>query len=328
MAALKPGKIHQGDCVEKLQQIEPGSIDLAFADPPFNIGYKYDVYEDRRQAEEYLDWCRQWMSGVVRALKPTGTFWLAIGDEFAAELKVIAQKDLGMSCRSWVIWYYTFGVNCVRNFTRSHTHLFYFVKDREQFTFNARDPEVRVPSARQLVYADKRANPIGRLPDNTWILRPQDLEQGFLESEDTWYFSRVAGTFNERAGFHGCQMPEQLLGRIIRACSNPDEVVLDPFTGSGTTLVVAKKLGRKWLGIELSPQYAVKATERLAAARVGEPLEGPADPVRSAPPTANGRRLDAMGAKANRAKSRRAAKDQLTIFGEGTEGQKHNGTTA
>ena len=125
------------------------------------------------------------------------------------------------------------------------------VKDPDEFTFNAE--AIRVPSARQLVYGDRRANPTGRLPDDTWILRPQDLPDGFTAEEDTWYFPRVCGTFKERAGWHGCQMPEQLLGRIIRACSNPGELVLDPFAGSGTTLAVAKKLGRRYLGFELSP---------------------------------------------------------------------------
>src|SRR6202007_242557 len=114
---------------------------------------------------------------------------------------------------------------------------------------------IRVPSARQLVYADRRAHPTGRLPDGTWILRPQDLLDGFNASEDTWYFPRVCGTFKERAGWHGCQMPEQLLGRIIRACSHEGDLVLDPFAGSGTTLAVAKKLGRHFLGFELSEQY-------------------------------------------------------------------------
>ena len=168
--------------------------------------------------------------------------------------------------RSWVIWYYTFGVHCTRKFSRSHAHLFYFVKDPKRFTFN--DQAIRVPSARQLVYFDARANPEGRLPDDTWILRPQDVPDGFAPESDTWYVPRVCGTFKERAGWHGCQMPEQLLGRIIRACSNPGETVLDPFGGSGTTLTVAKKLDRRFLGFELSPDYAAAIEARLAATKV------------------------------------------------------------
>jgi site-specific DNA-methyltransferase (adenine-specific) len=271
-----------------MEQLDTGSVDLAFADPPFNIGYDYDVYDDRTETEQYLEWTRTWGRAVQRALKPTGTFWLAIGDEYAAELKLIFQKELGFTCRSWVIWYYTFGVNCTKKFSRSHAHLFHFVKDPKRFTFNSLD--IRVPSARQLVYADIRADSRGRLPDDTWILRPQDLPDGFQPEEDTWYFSRVCGTFKERAGWHGCQMPEQLLGRIIRACSNPGEVVLDPFTGSGTTLVVAKKLGRKWVGYELSPDYAAQAQARLDAASVGQRLSGAEEPKVSAPPTQRRRR--------------------------------------
>lgn len=278
----------QIDCVEGLGRLAAGSVDLAFADPPFNIGYDYDVYDDRQAADAYLDWTRRWGAGVVRALKADGTFWLAIGDEFAAELKLIFQRELGLTCRSWVIWYYTFGVNCQKKFSRSHTHLFYFVKDPGRFTFN--DHDVRVPSARQLVYADARADARGRLPDNTWILRPQDLPDGFTPGEDTWYFPRVCGTFKERAGWHGCQMPEQLLGRIIRACSHPGELVLDPFAGSGTTLVVAKKLGRRWLGYELSAEYAAQARARLEAASAGQALEGAEEPRVSAPATPAGRR--------------------------------------
>ncbi len=278
--------IQQGDCLEGLARLAPGVVDLAFADPPFNIGYQYDVYDDNRDYRAYLDWTRAWMGAVCRALKPDGTFWVAIGDEYAAEVKLIAQNDLGLVCRSWVIWYYTFGVNCVRKFSRSHAHLFHFVKDARRFTFN--DEAIRVPSARQLVYADARANPAGRLPDDTWILRPQDVRDGFTVDHDTWYFPRVAGTFKERAGFHGCQMPEQLLGRIVRCCSDAGDLVLDPFTGSGTTLAAAKKLGRRWLGFELSEDYARKATERIANVAVGQPLDGAAEPLASAPRTPTG----------------------------------------
>jgi site-specific DNA-methyltransferase (adenine-specific) len=292
---LPLNRLHQGDCLTLFPQVRTGSVDLAFADPPFNIGYDYDVYDDRRDRQHYLDWCRKWGQEIVRVLKPDGTFWLAIGDEYAAELKLLFQ-ELGLTCRNWVIWYYTFGVHCTKKFSRSHAHLFYFVKDAGRFTFNA--DAVRVPSARQLVYADARADARGRVPDDTWILRPQDLPNGFDPMEDTWYLPRVCGTFKERAGWHGCQMPEQLLGRILRACSNAVEVVLDPFGGSGTTLTVAKKLGRQWLGFELSEQYAAQINARLEAAAVGQALEGAEEPLTSAPATArvaSGRRRRKTG---------------------------------
>jgi DNA modification methylase len=275
--SLELDRLHPGDCLDLLPRIDTGSIDLIFADPPFNIGYDYDIYNDSRDTESYLDWTRRWGREVVRALKPDGTFWLAIGDEYAAEMKVIFHRELGLSLRSWVIWYYTFGVHCSRKFSRSHAHLFYFVKDPKRFTFN--DLAIRVPSARQLVYNDARANPLGRLPDDTWILRPQDMAQGFEPTEDTWYVPRVCGTFKERAGWHGCQMPEQLLGRIVRSCSNPGETVLDPFGGSGTTLTVAKKLERRFLGFELSDDYAKAIQTRLDAAQPGQPLEGGPEPL-------------------------------------------------
>jgi site-specific DNA-methyltransferase (adenine-specific) len=290
--AMEENRLHNQDCIAGMQAMPEGSVDLAFADPPFNIGYTYDIYEDQMAADQYLAWTRQWGTALVRTLKPTGTFWLAIGDDFAAELKLIFQRDLGLVCRSWVIWYYTFGVNCKRKFSRSHTHLFHFVKDPKAFTFNA--DAIRVPSARQLVYADARADSKGRLPDDTWVLRPQDLVDGLQPDEDTWYFPRVCGTFKERAGFHGCQMPEQLLGRIIRACSNEGDLVLDPFGGSGSTLIVAKKLGRRFIGFELSENYAAQVQKRLDATAVGAPLSGAAEPKVSVPSTKKGRKRKAV----------------------------------
>lgn len=278
--------IHLGDCVSHLSGLPEACVQLAFADPPFNIGYDYDVYDDSLEKKEYLSWCERWIGEIHRTLIPTGAFWLAIGDEYAAELKILSQK-LGFHCRSWVIWYYTFGVHCKSKFTRSHAHLFHFVKDPNRFTFHA--DAIAVPSARQLVYADARANPNGRLPDDTWILRPQDCFEGLTPHEDTWYFPRVSGTFKERAGFHGCQMPEQLLGRIVRACSNPGDVVLDPFSGSATTLAVAKKLGRHFLGFDLSDEYIARGKERLSRIAVGQPLDGAEDPKTSAPATKDGK---------------------------------------
>lgn len=246
-------RIIHGDCVQELAKLDAGSIDLVFADPPFNIGHEYDEYQDNIPFARYLLWSCDWISEVVRVLKPNSTFWLAIGDEYAAELKVMI-RELGLVCRNWVIWHYTFGVNCQRKFTRSHTHLLYFVKDPKHFTFNA--DAIRVPSARQLKYNDKRANPKGRIPD------------------DTWQFPRVCGTHKEREGFHGCQMPESVLGRIILGCSNEGDLVVDPFLGSGTTAAVAMKLHRRFLGIELSEKYVAGACMRLASITPGDPLQG------------------------------------------------------
>jgi site-specific DNA-methyltransferase (adenine-specific) len=321
-ASVPSNTIINGDCIAGMNGLPAGSVDLVFADPPFNIGFSYDVYDDRLERDKYLAWSHDWIAAVHRALKDDGAFWLAIGDEYAAELKVESQK-IGFHSRSWVIWYYTFGVNCSRKFTRSHAHLFHFVKNRERFTFRAEAAENRIPSARQLVYGDKRANSTGRLPDDTWIirpsefvgqldanetwspdaiaaprdseqtftLRPQDLGGCFQRTEDTWYFPRVAGTFKERAGFHGCQMPEQLLARIIRTCSEEGELVLDPFSGSATTAVVAKKLGRRHLAFDLSIEYVTHGLARLESTKVGDPLVGSAEPLASAPTTKNGRRL-------------------------------------
>jgi len=308
-ARTQVNRIHRGDCLEGLERVRKKSVDLAFADPPFNIGYDYDVYDDDRASGDYLEWSRKWIEGVKRVLKPSGTFWLAIGDEYAAELKVMCTRDLGFTCRSWVIWYYTFGVHCRNKFSRSHAHLFHFVKDPKNFTFNSLD--VRVPSARELVYGDKRADPDGRMPDDTWlipptispeaatkdgfVLRPQDIPDRFTPDSDVWYFARVAGTFKERKGWHGCQMPEQLLGRIIRACSNEGDVVLDPFAGSGTTLAAAKKLKRRFFGFELSKEYAKQVDARLKGIKPGDSLSGPENPAESAPKTKNGRRLKRVG---------------------------------
>jgi DNA modification methylase len=288
MAEQWCNRLYLGNCIDTLDNLaaEGARVDLAFADPPYNIGYSYDLYKDNLDDQAYLTWTERWLRAVHGLLKPTGALWVAIGDEYVAEMKVIAEKQ-GLYLRNWVIWYYTFGVHCTHKFSRSHTHLLYFVKDPKNFTFN--DGVVRVRSARQLVYNDGRADPRGRVPDNTWILRPQDALGAFGPDHDTWYFARVAGTFKERAGFHSCQMPERLLERIIRCCSGPDDVVLDPFAGSGSTLIVAKKLARRWMGVEVSPEYVRHANARIAAVRVGDAVEGPEDALMSAPSTPLGR---------------------------------------
>src|SRR3954452_8256900 len=258
-------QIIQGDCIQVLNDQPEGWVDLVFADPPFNIGYLYHGYDDQKDVNEYVEWSKNWMRAVYRALKPSGSFYLAIGDEFAADLCVTARRKIGFNLRNWIIWHYTFGQQTKLKFAKSHTHILYFTKSAEGFTFNADD--VRVASARQTTYADTRANPKGKLPDDTWFLRPQEAQgagNGMFERDcDTWYESRVCGTFKEREGWHGCQMPIGVLNRIIKASSNPGDIVLDPFNGSGTTVVSAALLNRKYIGIDQSAEYAAYAQKRL-----------------------------------------------------------------
>jgi site-specific DNA-methyltransferase (adenine-specific) len=232
-----------GDCIEILERAKKPFADLIFADPPFNIGYKYDKYYDRVKSKNYIAWTKEWMGVCKKLLKPDGSFYIAIGDDYAANVKLIAD-ELGLFMRNWLIWHYTFGQQTKNKFARSHTHIFYFVNDKNNFTFN--DWAVRVPSDRQLIYNDRRANPKGKMPDDVWT-----------------EYSRVCGTFNERQGWHPCQMPESLLKRIVAASSNPGDLVLDPFIGSGTTAVAAARLGRDYAGIEISEKYVRNAEARL-----------------------------------------------------------------
>jgi len=232
-----------GDCIDVLSRVKGPFADLVFADPPFNIGYRYDKYKDKLKKDNYIAWTKDWMAACKRVLKPHGSFYIAIGDEYAANVKVIAD-ELGLFMRNWIIWHYTFGQQMKNKFARSHTHIFYFVSDKTNFTFN--DYAVRVPSDRQLLYNDRRANPKGKMPDDVWNT-----------------YSRLCGTFRERAGWHPCQMPENLLKRIISASSNPADCVLDPFSGSGTTAAAAKELGRNYVGIDISEKYVENTRRRL-----------------------------------------------------------------
>lgn len=241
---MTPDTIYCGDSCELLETWPAGEVQLAFADPPYNIGYVYDKYDDNKSAGEFVAWCRRWMTGIHRVLRPDGAFYLAIGDDFAAELRIVA-RQIGFHPRNWIIWHYSFGQATKAMFARSHTHILYFVKDPKNFVFN--DELLRFPSARHTEYQDLRANPDGRLPDDVWSDIP-----------------RVCGTFKERAGFHGCQLPEALLMRIIMASSCPGDIVLDPFVGSGTTAAAAKRLGRAYVGVDLSPDYVKQSQERLA----------------------------------------------------------------
>ncbi len=235
-------KVLLGDCVTLLGKVKEPFANLIFADPPFNIGYEYDKHNDNLPKEKYVDWTKEWMQACYSILCDSGSFYIAIGDEYVANVKNIAD-DLELTMRNWIIWHYTFGQQMRNKFARSHTHILYFVKNESNFTFN--DQEVRVISDRQKDYKDKRANPAGKLPDDVWNEYP-----------------RLCGTFKERLNFP-CQMPENILSRIIIASSNRGDWVLDPFCGSGTTAAVAKKLGRNYTTMDISKEYVASARKRI-----------------------------------------------------------------
>lgn len=243
-----------GDCIEILAKAKKPFADLIFADPPFNTGFKYDKYNDKIKKQDYLDWSENWIKSCYTVLKKTGSFYIAIGDNYAAEIKILAE-NCGLIMRNWIIWHYTFGQQAKEKFARSHTHIFYFVKDENEFTFN--DNVGRVLSDRQKIYKDKRANPNGKLPDDVWN-----------------EFPRICGTFEERTGWHPCQMPESILARIIRVSSNPNDLILDPFSGSGTTIAVARKLNRHYCGIDISQDYVDETIKRLKKANENPAVEG------------------------------------------------------
>jgi site-specific DNA-methyltransferase (adenine-specific) len=232
-----------GDCIEVLGAIHEPFADMVFADPPFNVGFRYDKYHDKLEKNNYLAWTRDWMAVCVQVLKAHGSLYVAIADDYAAHIRLIGE-DLGLSVRNWIIWHYTFGQQTTQKFAKSHTHILYFVKDTKNFVFN--DYAIRVPSDRQLLYNDARADERGKIPSDTWTC-----------------YSRVCGTFKEREGWHPCQMPELLLARIIATSSNAGDLVLDPFSGSGTTAAAAKQLGRDYCGIDTSDDYVKNAILRL-----------------------------------------------------------------
>jgi len=242
-APLLLDQVIVGDCLDVLPTLPPRCAALVFADPPFNIGYEYDQYDDRLTRADYLRFTDDWFAAVLRVLAPDGSLFVQIADEWAGYLQVRLDA-LGLTWRNTIIWSFEFGTHQQHKFGRDHQQILYYVRDPKRYTFNA--DAVRVPSARQTRYGDKRADPRGRVPG------------------DVWHFPRVCGTFHSRnKGGVGCQTPEAVLDRIIRVASDPDDLVVDPFAGSGTTLAVAKALGRHFVGIELSAAYADGVRRRL-----------------------------------------------------------------
>ncbi len=252
-----------GDCVKYLTGLAR-KPNLIVADPPYNYGQDYDYGGDNLKFDEYLDWTKQWLAAAAKALDRYGSMWVFAPDEWVSEIDLFCRKELSFTRRSWVVWYYTFGVANQLNFSRSHTHVLYFTAKKTKFTFNA--DAIRVPSARQLVYNDRRQAAGGKLPDNTWVLVRQQLTDLFAADMDTWLESRICGTFKERKPHSPNQLPEPVVERIVLATSNPGDLVVDPFVGTGTTGTVAIRHGRDFAGCDLSKTCVVESVARIQRA--------------------------------------------------------------
>ena len=225
-------QVYLGDCrraLEIIPEAKRSEIDLIFADPPFNWARAYEEWNDKMAEEEYLRFTYEWLDLCADALTPTGSFWVNIPDTWAAEI-VVHLKQRGMTMVNWCVWHYRFGQNTTGRFINSKVHALYFSKDPKERTFNA-EP-ILEPSDRATTYFDPRTD------------TKKDGTPGMRLPMDVWYgkyWGRIQGNNKERRPNHDNQIPEVYLERVIRACSNEGDLVLDPFLGSGTTCTIAAR---------------------------------------------------------------------------------------
>ncbi|MCP4166060.1 MAG: site-specific DNA-methyltransferase [Chloroflexi bacterium] len=232
-----------GDALTMLKEIEESSVDLIIADPPYNLGKNYGNNHDIRGFDEYIEFTREWISEVPRVLKPTGTIYVFMGVQFISYLYDILDRELELFFNNWIVWHYTQGLGKTKGFSPRHDDILVFTKGSE-FKFNLDD--VRVPQK----YYRARNNMRGANPGNVWT------------------FSHVHYS-NPNRQDHPTQKPEGLIERMILASSDLGDTVLDPFSGSGTTMRVCQQLYRNGIGFELNPDYVDMTNRRLNEPFVG-----------------------------------------------------------
>lgn len=232
-----------GDALDELPRIEPSSVDLVIADPPYNLGKDYGNNHDIKGFDEYLQFSRKWLTEAHRILKPTGTLYVFMGFRFISYLYDILDRDLQLFFNSWIVWHYTQGMGKTKGFSPRHDDILMFTKTKKaKFNLDA----VRVPQK----YYRNRNNMRGANPG------------------DVWEFSHVHYCNGNRQN-HPTQKPEGLIERMVLASSDEGDRVVDPFLGSGTTLRVCQQLNRDGIGIEINPDYVTMTRDRLSAAFTG-----------------------------------------------------------
>ena len=232
-----------GDSVELFKDIEDSSIDVVIADPPYNLGKNYGNNHDLKGFDEYIEFTKTWLSEAQRVLKPAGTIYVFMGVRFISYLYDILDRDLGMFFNSWIVWHYTQGLGKTKGLSPRHDDILMFTKS-SKFKFNL--DGVRVPQK----YYRARNNMRGANPG------------------DVWKFSHVHYCNPNRQN-HPTQKPEGIIERMIMASSDEGGTILDPFSGSGTTLRVSQQLKRNAIGFELNPDYV-----DMTHLRLKEPFSG------------------------------------------------------
>ena len=230
--------IIQGDALEKLKKYKSNSINLIIADPPYNLGKDYGNNHDLKGFEEYINFSSQWLKEAHRILRPDGTIYVFMGVRFISYLYNIMDRELKMFLNSWICWHYTQGMGRKIGFSPRHDDILMFNKSKK---FNFYLDNVRVPQK----YYRARNNMRGANPG------------------DVWKFSHVHYC-NPNRQKHPTQKPEGLMERMVLASSQENDIVLDPFSGSGTTLRVCQQLNRNCEGIELNPEYVQMTKDRLS----------------------------------------------------------------
>ena len=234
------------DCVSAMQSMTDGSVNLVVTSPPYNQKMDYSLYDDAKTVEEYASFTRAWLTEAVRVLDDNGSLWINLSNGLDYLVFPIAM-ELGLKCRQRVVWDRGVGMPQNRLFSITTETWLWFTKS-STYTFNL--DAVRVPHDRFCKdgsLADKRNNPLGKNPT------------------DIWSFTALTSR-NKARPDHPCPYPIPMIQRIVKACSNEGDVVLDPFDGSGQSVLAAMAEKRHGVGIELDPNYHALALERVSAA--------------------------------------------------------------
>jgi site-specific DNA-methyltransferase (adenine-specific) len=248
---FKSNKIYLGDCIQILKDFPNESVNLIFADPPYNIGKLFGKNGDTLPMKEYIDWCKLWIDECMRILKPTGTFYFMTATQNMPYLDCYASKKYEVISR--IVWHYdSSGVQAKKYFGSMWEPILMVVKDRNKYIFNPNEVLVKARTGADRKLIDYRKTP------------PQPYN-GKKVLGNVWKINRVRFKMDEYEN-HPTQKPEKLLEIIIKASSNEGDLVLDPFAGSFTTCAVAKRLKRNFIGIESEEEYYKIGLRRLELA--------------------------------------------------------------